>query len=121
MRRRALYFGRQPGSARAGCVTTAPAPLLCRRYFLRFFGSTDVEKVLDAMEYAVYVHDVEHIVLDNLQFMMGTSAGKVRTNRVASTTGACTSGQPVLAAWWLGDADRATLYGGAMALSTPGL
>eukprot|EP01133_Synstelium_polycarpum_P014161 gene14161-16690_t len=39
-------------------------------YFLRFFGSTQVDKVLDAMEYAVYVHDVEHIVLDNLQFMM---------------------------------------------------
>lgn len=37
-----------------------------------------MEKVLDAMEYAVYVHDVEHIVLDNLQFMMGTSSGKVR-------------------------------------------
>jgi len=46
------------------------------RYFLRFFGSTDVEKVLDAMEYAVYVHDVEHVVLDNLQFMMGTASGK---------------------------------------------
>ena len=46
-------------------------------YFLRFFGSTGVDKVLDAMEYAVYVHDVEHIVLDNLQFMMGTSSGKV--------------------------------------------
>jgi len=39
-------------------------------YFLRFFGSSDVDHVLDAMEYAVYVHDVEHIILDNLQFMM---------------------------------------------------
>mmetsp|Transcript_2192 Transcript_2192/g.6921 ORF Transcript_2192/g.6921 Transcript_2192/m.6921 type:complete len:952 (-) Transcript_2192:1465-4320(-) len=38
-------------------------------YFLRFHGTTDVDHVLDAMEYAVYVHDVEHIVLDNLQFM----------------------------------------------------
>lgn len=28
------------------------------------------------MDYAVYVNDVEHIVLDNLQFMLGTSAGK---------------------------------------------
>jgi twinkle protein len=39
-------------------------------YFMRFFGSTDVDSVLDAMDYAVYVHDVEHILLDNLQFML---------------------------------------------------
>jgi len=29
-----------------------------------------LEDVLDAMEYAVYVSDVEHIILDNLQFMI---------------------------------------------------
>lgn len=39
-------------------------------YFMRFHGGTLVEAVLDAMDYAVYVYDVEHIVLDNLQFMM---------------------------------------------------
>lgn len=39
-------------------------------YFLRFFGSTDVDEVLDAMEYAVYAYDVQHILLDNVQFMM---------------------------------------------------
>ncbi|CAI5733448.1 unnamed protein product [Hyaloperonospora brassicae] len=39
-------------------------------HFLRFFGSTDVDEVLDAMEYAVYAHDVQHILLDNVQFMM---------------------------------------------------
>ncbi len=39
-------------------------------YFLRYFGSTSVESVLDAMEYACYIYDVEHIVLDNLQFML---------------------------------------------------
>ena len=44
-------------------------------YFLRFFGSSDVDEVLDAMDHAVYVYDVQHIVLDNLQFMM-TGAGK---------------------------------------------
>ncbi|GAM20688.1 hypothetical protein SAMD00019534_038630 [Acytostelium subglobosum LB1] len=48
-------------------------------YFLRFYGSTHIDKVLDAMEYAVYVHDVEHIVLDNLQFMLsGQSKGVER-------------------------------------------
>lgn len=39
-------------------------------YFMRFFGSTDVDEVLDAMEYAVYAYDVQHILLDNIQFMM---------------------------------------------------
>lgn len=39
-------------------------------YFMRFFGSTDVDQVLDAMEHAVYAFDVQHIILDNVQFMM---------------------------------------------------
>jgi len=39
-------------------------------YWMRFHGSTSVDKVLDAMDYAVYVHDVEHVILDNLQFML---------------------------------------------------
>lgn len=38
-------------------------------YFLKFHGSTDINQVLEAMEYAVYVHDTEHIIIDNLQFM----------------------------------------------------
>jgi twinkle protein len=38
-------------------------------YFMRYHGGTDIDAVLDAMEYAVYVHDVEHVILDNLQFM----------------------------------------------------
>jgi twinkle protein len=42
-------------------------------YFMRFYGSTDIDEVLDAMEYAVYVYDVEHILLDNLQFMLSSS------------------------------------------------
>ncbi len=29
-----------------------------------------MDQVIDAMDYAVYVYDVEHIVLDNLQFML---------------------------------------------------
>lgn len=41
-------------------------------YFMKFFGSCPVEQVLDAMEYAVYVYDVEHILIDNLQFMLST-------------------------------------------------
>ena len=39
-------------------------------YFLKFHGGSDLDDVLDAMEYAVYVQDVQHIILDNLQFMI---------------------------------------------------
>ena len=44
-------------------------------YFMRFFGSSSVEQVLDAMDYAVYMHDVQHVVLDNLQFMLTGQGG----------------------------------------------
>lgn len=43
-------------------------------YFLNFYGSTNVDQVLDAVDYASYVHDVQHVVLDNLQFMMSGQA-----------------------------------------------
>jgi twinkle protein len=43
-------------------------------WFLGYYGSTDVDEVLDAMEYAVYVHDVRHVVIDNLQFMTSREA-----------------------------------------------
>lgn len=42
-------------------------------YWMRFHGSTTVNEVLDAMDYSVYVHDVEHVILDNLQFMLRLS------------------------------------------------
>mmetsp|Transcript_12630 Transcript_12630/g.14445 ORF Transcript_12630/g.14445 Transcript_12630/m.14445 type:complete len:104 (+) Transcript_12630:72-383(+) len=37
---------------------------------MRFHGGSDIDEVLDAMEYAVYVKDVDHIFLDNMQFMI---------------------------------------------------
>lgn len=42
-------------------------------YFLKFHGSTGINAILDAMAYAVYVHDVQHFILDNLQFMLDSS------------------------------------------------
>jgi twinkle protein len=33
-------------------------------YFMKFHGGSDVKDVLDAMDYAVYVNDAEHIILD---------------------------------------------------------
>lgn len=44
--------------------------------FMRFHGGTDVDSVLDAMDYAVYAKDVQHIILDNLQFMLTRTGGK---------------------------------------------
>lgn len=42
--------------------------------FMKFHGGSDVDDVLDAMDYAVYVNDVEHIILDNMQFMVSLKA-----------------------------------------------
>jgi twinkle protein len=38
-------------------------------YFMKFFGSTQTTAVLDAMQYALYAYDVQHVIIDNLQFM----------------------------------------------------
>ena len=38
-------------------------------YFLKFHGSCPIEQVVDAMEYANYVHDCSYVLVDNLQFM----------------------------------------------------
>jgi twinkle protein len=45
-------------------------------YFMKFHGGSDVDDVLDAMDYAAYVHDVEHIILDNLQFMISRNQAR---------------------------------------------
>ena len=42
-------------------------------YYLTFHGAQEIDKVLDAMGYAVYVYDIAHVIIDNLQFMMGSS------------------------------------------------
>ncbi|KAJ8598647.1 hypothetical protein CTAYLR_003098 [Chrysophaeum taylorii] len=39
-------------------------------YFMRFHGATLVDDIIDAMTYAKYVYDVEHVILDTLQFML---------------------------------------------------
>lgn len=44
-------------------------------WFMKFFGATDIDKILDAMDYAQYVHDCENFILDNLQFF---TSGKGR-------------------------------------------
>ncbi|KAH8297975.1 hypothetical protein KR018_003241 [Drosophila ironensis] len=43
-------------------------------YFMTFHGQQPLKPVLEAIEHASYVHDVMHVIIDNLQFMMGVSA-----------------------------------------------
>lgn len=39
-------------------------------YFQTYFGSTHVDDVVTMIDYAIYTHDVGHVVIDNLQFML---------------------------------------------------
>jgi twinkle protein len=43
-------------------------------HFLKFHGGSDIDEVIGAMDYATHVHDVEHIILDNMQFMITRKA-----------------------------------------------
>ncbi|TSK14771.1 Twinkle protein, mitochondrial [Bagarius yarrelli] len=40
-------------------------------YFMTFHGQQNVKTVLDTMQHAVYLYDISHVIIDNLQFMMG--------------------------------------------------
>ncbi|XP_045174031.2 twinkle mtDNA helicase-like isoform X2 [Mercenaria mercenaria] len=40
-------------------------------YFMMYYGQEQVKNVLEAMSHAVYIHDIGHVIVDNLQFMMG--------------------------------------------------
>ncbi|XP_010863766.2 twinkle protein, mitochondrial [Esox lucius] len=40
-------------------------------YFMTFHGQQNIKAVLDTMQHAVYLYDIGHVVIDNLQFMMG--------------------------------------------------
>ncbi|XP_064177018.1 twinkle protein, mitochondrial [Anguilla rostrata] len=40
-------------------------------YFMTFHGQQSMKTVLDTMHHAVYLYDISHVVIDNLQFMMG--------------------------------------------------
>ncbi|XP_060655423.1 mitochondrial DNA helicase [Drosophila nasuta] len=43
-------------------------------YFMTFHGQQPLKPVLEAIEHAQYVHDIAHVIIDNLQFMMGVSS-----------------------------------------------
>lgn len=53
-------------------------------YFMKFYGSCPVPKIIETMEHAHYVLDTSHVVLDNLSFML---SGQVSTSaRTSSRT-----------------------------------
>ncbi|XP_007424991.1 twinkle protein, mitochondrial isoform X1 [Python bivittatus] len=40
-------------------------------HFMTFYGQQNIKTVIDTMLHAVYMYDISHVVIDNLQFMMG--------------------------------------------------
>ncbi|KAM9837514.1 twinkle mtDNA helicase [Aulostomus maculatus] len=46
-------------------------------YFMTFHGQQNVKIVLDTMLHAVYLYDINHVIIDNLQFMMGQESLQV--------------------------------------------
>ncbi|CAG9770607.1 unnamed protein product [Ceutorhynchus assimilis] len=42
-------------------------------YFMTFHGQQTIKVVMEAVEHATYVHDIAHLIIDNVQFMMGMS------------------------------------------------
>lgn len=42
-------------------------------YFMTFHGQQNIKVVMEAIEHATYVHDIAHVIIDNVQFMMGMS------------------------------------------------
>ncbi|XP_022089225.1 twinkle protein, mitochondrial-like isoform X2 [Acanthaster planci] len=52
-------------------------------YFMTFHGQQTLKAVIEAMSHAVYVHDIEHVIVDNLQFMVGYSDKQFMLERFA--------------------------------------
>ncbi|XP_071419600.1 twinkle mtDNA helicase isoform X2 [Pithys albifrons albifrons] len=40
-------------------------------YFMTFHGQQNIKTVIETMQHAVYMYDITHVIIDNLQFMMG--------------------------------------------------
>eukprot|EP00731_Ephydatia_muelleri_P036140 Em0205g3a len=42
-------------------------------YFMGFYGPVDLQNVIETMSHSAYVHDIQHVIVDNLQFMTGAT------------------------------------------------
>lgn len=43
-------------------------------HFLNFYGSTDMQSVMQSLDHAIYAYDIQLICIDNLQFMLSNQA-----------------------------------------------
>ncbi|XP_063372503.1 mitochondrial DNA helicase [Cydia amplana] len=50
-------------------------------YYLAFHGQQPIKVVMEAVEHARYMHDISHVVVDNVQFMLGV--GEAEGDRYA--------------------------------------
>ncbi|XP_044587210.1 twinkle protein, mitochondrial [Cotesia glomerata] len=50
-------------------------------YFMTFHGQQSIDVVMEAVEHATYVHDIAHVIIDNVQFMMGMSEQSKHVDR----------------------------------------
>ena len=41
-------------------------------YFMNYYGAQNLNDVINTIEYAVYMYNIEHVIIDNLQFMITT-------------------------------------------------
>ena len=60
--------------------------------FMNFHAGSDLGQVLEAMDFAVYRDDVQHIIIDNLQFMMPRYSVPGLNVTAGSGSGSGTSG-----------------------------
>ncbi|XP_050673211.1 mitochondrial DNA helicase isoform X2 [Leptidea sinapis] len=45
-------------------------------YYLAFHGQQPIKVVMEAVEHARYMHDIAHVIVDNVQFMLGLGEEK---------------------------------------------
>ncbi|KAB0795922.1 hypothetical protein PPYR_09983 [Photinus pyralis] len=50
-------------------------------YYMTFHGQQAVKVVMEAVEHAQYVYDISHVIIDNVQFMMGISEDQKHMDR----------------------------------------
>nr|CAH7758152.1 unnamed protein product [Callosobruchus chinensis] len=50
-------------------------------YFMTFHGQQAIKVVMEAVEHATYVYDIGHVIIDNVQFMMGMTEEQKHLDR----------------------------------------
>lgn len=54
--------------------------------FMNFHGASNIDQIMTAMDSAVFQDDLQHIIIDNLQFMMPRIGGSATSDSSSSTT-----------------------------------